>query len=209
MKRNFISNSPDSIRMFKSDFLESLSKVHFLVPLLIYIPVIVLLSMEAFLDFKMNGWVFFDWFLLGLFIWTLTEYLFHRFIFHFEPISSLGKRFHFLVHGVHHDYPNDSRRLVMPPSASIPMACIFFILFKLILPSGAVFAFFPGFIGGYLFYDLTHYALHHGRFKHPFLLRLKQRHMLHHYSDSTKGYGVSLAFWDRIFSSDFPDQKHE
>lgn len=91
----------------------------------------------------------------------------------------------------------------MPPSASIPMACAFFFLFKGILPFEAVYAFFPGFIGGYLFYDMTHYTLHYASFKNPFLKKIKQRHMLHHYSDATKGYGVSLAFWDKISSSDF------
>lgn len=208
MKRNFVSNAPDSIRMFKSDFLENLSKVHFLVPLFIYTPVIIFLSLKAFLDFHMNGWIFSGWLLLGLFTWSLTEYLFHRFIFHFEPSSSLGKRVLFIAHGVHHDYPNDSRRLVMPPSASIPLACVFFFLFGMILPSFALFAFFPGFLGGYLFYDMTHYALHHARCEHPFLIKLKKRHMLHHYSDASKGFGVSLAFWDKIFSSDFPEQKN-
>ena len=47
MTRNFVSNSEDSIRMFKSSFLESLSKVHFSVPLIIYIPVITFLSVRS------------------------------------------------------------------------------------------------------------------------------------------------------------------
>ena len=36
---------------------------------------------------------------------------------------------HFIIHGVHHDHPNDKMRLVMPPGASIPLALLFFGLF--------------------------------------------------------------------------------
>ncbi|KAJ3966045.1 hypothetical protein EV361DRAFT_973761 [Lentinula raphanica] len=57
-------------------------------------------------------------FFIGNFIWTLLEYIFHRFLFHvdyylpYKPIFLLS---HFLLHGVHHYVPMDRLRLVMPP----------------------------------------------------------------------------------------------
>ncbi len=201
MKKNFVSNSSESIRMFKNGFLESLSKVSFFVPLIVFVPVIIFLFWKCLVDLEMNALFFAGYVLLGLFVWTFTEYILHRFVFHFYPKSSWGKRIHFIFHGVHHDYPNDAKRLVMPPSASIPLALLFFFLFDLILPIDTVYAFFLGFITGYLVYDMTHYALHHANFKSPFWKKLKQHHMLHHYSDSTKGYGVSSDFWDNILGS--------
>ncbi len=201
MKKNFVSNSSESIRMFKNGFLESLSKVSFFVPLIVFVPVIVFLLWKCLVYLEMNALFFFGYVFLGLFVWTFTEYILHRFVFHFYPKSSWGKRIHFIFHGVHHDYPNDAKRLVMPPSASIPLALLFFFLFNLILPIDTVYAFFLGFITGYLVYDMTHYALHHANFKSPFWKKLKQHHMLHHYSDSTKGYGVSSDIWDNILGS--------
>jgi sterol desaturase/sphingolipid hydroxylase (fatty acid hydroxylase superfamily) len=201
MKKNFVSNSSESVRMFKNGLLESLSKVDFFVPLVVFVPVIIFLFWKCLIQLQMNIFSFLGYVALGLFIWTLTEYVLHRYIFHFYPKSDLGKRIHFIFHGVHHDYPNDAKRLVMPPSASIPLAAAFFYLFSYILPGSTVFAFFLGFISGYLIYDMAHYALHHANFKSPFLKRLKQHHMLHHYSDSTKGFGVSSEFWDNIFGS--------
>jgi sterol desaturase/sphingolipid hydroxylase (fatty acid hydroxylase superfamily) len=188
--------------MFKSDFLELLSKVHFFVPLIIYIPVIGYCSYLAFAH-GMPVFVFIEYFIGGLFIWTITEYLLHRFIFHYVPKPAWAKRLHFIFHGVHHDYPSDAKRLVMPPSASIPLAALFFFLFRLLLPENGEYAFFPGFMIGYLVYDMTHYAIHHFNFKGGFWKRIKQHHMLHHYSDPTKGYGVSSPLWDKIFRSDF------
>ncbi|WP_316836163.1 sterol desaturase family protein [Pedobacter nutrimenti] len=207
MKKNFVSNSSESIRMFKSGFLESLSKVSFYVPLIVYVPVIIYLCWKSLFELQM-GWLnFVGYLLFGLFVWTFTEYILHRFVFHFYPTSEWGKKIHFIFHGVHHDYPNDAKRLVMPPSASIPLALAFYYLFLYILPAGTNNAFFIGFIGGYLVYDMTHYALHHANFKNGFWKKLKQHHMLHHYSDSTKGYGVSSDIWDRVLGSNFLKKK--
>ena len=204
MKKNFVSNSSDSVRMFRNNFLESLSKVPFYVPLIVYIPLMIYMSWRSFSVEKMSVYDFVLSVGAGLLVWTLIEYVLHRFVFHFHPKSRIGQRIHFIFHGVHHDYPNDAKRLVMPPSASIPLAFLFFLVFKLILPEYFLYSSFTGFIAGYLIYDMTHYALHHHSFKSKFWIKLKKHHMLHHYSDETKGYGVSSALWDGIFKTNFP-----
>jgi sterol desaturase/sphingolipid hydroxylase (fatty acid hydroxylase superfamily) len=203
MKKKFISNSSESIRMFNSNILESMSKVSFYIPLIVYVPLIVYLCWESLQKEQLPFLNFIVLLLMGLFVWTFTEYVMHRYVFHFYPKSNLGKKIHFIFHGVHHDYPNDAKRLVMPLSASIPLALAFYVIFDLLLPTGTNNAFFIGFIGGYLAYDMTHYALHHANFKNGIWKKLKDHHMLHHYSDSTKGYGVSSDFWDKILGSDF------
>ena len=204
MKKNYVSNSSESIRLFSNGLMEGLSKIHFSVPLFIYIPVIIVFSVLSFRN-NITAPAFIGYLLLGIAVWTVTEYVLHRYIFHFYPTSEWGKRIHFIFHGVHHDYPRDAKRLVMPPSASIPLAALFYFLFSLFLPGKAqLFAFFPGFLIGYLAYDMMHYAMHHYNFKSNFWKRIKQHHMLHHYSDSTKGFGVSSSLWDEIFRSGFP-----
>ena len=109
---------------------------------------------------------------------------------------------HFIFHGVHHDYPNDSKRLVMPPSVSIPLAFIFYFIFSLILSPSSLYAFFSGFVAGYLVYDISHYAIHHFNFKSAYWKKIKKHHMLHHYSDASKKFGVSSPLWDKIFQSE-------
>jgi 4-hydroxysphinganine ceramide fatty acyl 2-hydroxylase len=148
--------------------------------------------------------LFVELFISGLFIWTLVEYVMHRFVFHYMPADKpWAQRMHFIFHGVHHDYPSDAKRLVLPPSLSIPLATGFYLLFNAILPAKYVFGFFPAFILGYLFYDISHYAIHHFNFKGSLWKKIKQHHMLHHYQDPAKGYGVSSPLWDKVFGSDF------
>src|ERR1700761_1344272 len=203
MKKNYVSNSQESTRMFKSDLLESLSKVHFTVPLYIFVPVIIFFVYKA-IALQIGLLYFVEYFILGLFIWTLTEYIMHRFVFHYAPPDKpWAQRIHFIFHGVHHDYPSDAKRLVLPPSVSIPLATGFYFLFNAILPPNAIYGFFPAFILGYLFYDISHYAIHHFNFKGNIWKKIKQHHMLHHYQDPGKGYGVSSPLWDKIFRSDF------
>jgi 4-hydroxysphinganine ceramide fatty acyl 2-hydroxylase len=203
MAKNFISNSQESTRMFKSDLLEALSKVHFMVPVYLFVPVILGSTYLALFVKNIGIITYIEFFLIGLFVWTFTEYIMHRFVFHYVPKNKLGLRLHFIFHGVHHDYPSDAKRLVLPPSVSIPLATAFYFLFDAILPANYVFGFFPGFILGYLFYDISHYAIHHFNFKGNIWKKIKQHHMLHHYQAPDRGYGVSSPLWDKIFRSDF------
>jgi sterol desaturase/sphingolipid hydroxylase (fatty acid hydroxylase superfamily) len=132
-------------------------------------------------------------------IWTLTEYWLHRKFFHWEPDNAIGRRMHFIIHGVHHDHPNDKLRLVMPPGASIPLAALFFGLFYLVfgLPTGL--PLFAGFLIGYLVYDYTHYYVHHFVPKSDLGKRLREQHMRHHFQDHRYGFGVSSPLWDVVF----------
>ena len=203
MPKNYVSNKDETVRMFKSDFFEAFSKVHFTVPLYIYLPIIFYFLYRSIWSFELQFLSIISLIIIGLFIWTLTEYTLHRFIFHFQPKSKFGQRLHFIFHGVHHDYPNDSKRLVMPPSVSLPLAALFYVVFRLILGVNFVAPFFIGFLIGYLFYDLSHYAIHHFNMHNKFWLAIKNHHMKHHYQDSSKGFGVSTPIWDIIVGTNF------
>ena len=206
MKQHYVSNSEESSRMFKSDFLEMFSKVHYSVPLIVFVPVISYFLYMAFTSSigLINGVLYF---LLGFGIWTITEYIMHRFVFHFVPKSKIGLRLHFIFHGVHHDYPKDRLRLVLPPAVSIPLATAFYFLFKNIILGGGFYSFFAAFLTGYLIYDMIHYAIHHVQIKGKLWNVLKTHHLKHHYVYPEKGYGVSSPLWDKIARSEFPTEK--
>ena len=209
MPKNFVSNKDETVRMFKSDFFESLSRVHFTVPLYIFLPIIFYFLYRSIWIFELKFLSIVSLIIIGLFIWTLTEYTLHRFIFHFQPKSQFGQKLHFIFHGVHHDYPSDSKRLVMPPSVSLPLATIFYLLFTIILGVSFVAPFFVGFLIGYLFYDISHYAIHHFNMHGKIWLAIKNHHMKHHYQDPAKGFGVSTPLWDIIIGTNFLQNKNK
>ena len=203
MPKNFVSNKDETVRMFDNNFLEACSKVHFTVPLYVYIPVILVFLYRGIFLFNIDFMKLISLIVLGIIVWSLAEYVLHRFVFHYVPDSKLGQRIHFIFHGVHHDYPSDSRRLVMPPSASLPLAVIFYLLFYIIVGRIYIAPFMAGFLTGYLCYDMTHYAVHHFNMHNKFWLAIKNHHMKHHYQDPSKGFGVSSPVWDKIIGTDF------
>jgi sterol desaturase/sphingolipid hydroxylase (fatty acid hydroxylase superfamily) len=135
----------------------------------------------------------------GVGFWSLFEYVFHRFVFHFEPNGKFQTHLQFVMHGVHHQYPHDKDRLVMPITVSIPMAALLFAAFRPLL-GDMTWSFFSGFVTGYLIYDMMHYALHHAdEFRSPMMNKIRKHHLAHHFRDTRKGYGVSSPLWDFFF----------
>src|SRR3954453_23019008 len=183
--------------MFESDLLDRLSRVHPAVVPLIFVPAVVIffaigapdVAPGATVALVATGWLF----------WTLMEYWIHRIVFHFEPDSGPGARFHWIIHGVHHDHPNDPLRLVMPPSVSIPLAFVFYLGFAAVLGTPEAYLFSAGFLAGYLAYDMTHFHVHHHSPRTRLGKLLRELHMRHHFQDDTRGFGVSAPFWDYVF----------
>jgi dihydroceramide fatty acyl 2-hydroxylase len=186
-----------SPRMFERNWLDRLSRVHHTVPLFLFGPAILALLVVGLGALPAAAVAL--WFAAGWLFWTLTEYWMHRAVFHFEPEEGVGARLHWIIHGVHHDHPNDPMRLVMPPSVSVPLALVFFGGFLLVLGDPTAFPFAAGFLSGYLAYDMLHYHLHHHVPRTPLGRWLRELHMRHHFQDDTRGYGISAPFWDHVF----------
>ncbi len=197
-KAKFVSNKDETIPLFESPALEYFTHIHPVTPLVTFTPVALF---TAYLGYEAVGWAMsLALFVVGLLVWTLTEYILHRWVFHYEPKSQWGQYVHFMVHRIHHDYPRDSTRLVMPLLVSIPLAALFYVAFSAIFTIYAN-TLFSGFIVGYMAYDSIHYATHHlpmtsrlGRF-------LKTYHMRHHFEDSHVAFGVSNPLWDYVIGS--------
>jgi dihydroceramide fatty acyl 2-hydroxylase len=188
----------DSPRIFDSEVLDRLSRVHPSVPLLLYVPAILVLIGVA--NTRLSASALALWLVAGWAAWTLFEYWMHRLVFHFEPEDGIGARLHFIIHGIHHDHPNDPMRLVMPPSVSVPLAVL--IVGSIVLIAGAAgLALGAGFLFGYLVYDMTHYHLHHHVPRTRLGRALREQHMRHHFQDDTRGFGVSLPVWDHVFGT--------
>jgi sterol desaturase/sphingolipid hydroxylase (fatty acid hydroxylase superfamily) len=190
-----------SIRLFENDFLERLTHVHPIVPLLFWSPVVVWLLWRSFAMHQLPLLPVLGIGVLGLVTWTLTEYCLHRFVFHYPARSRVGKWFVYLFHGNHHDDPRDKTRLVMPPAGAIPIMAALFFLFGLVIPAPWIEPFGAFFIVGYLIYDYIHYATHHFPMKNPVAKYLRRHHLKHHYSGERGRYGVSSPLWDFVFGT--------
>ncbi|KAM6250755.1 fatty acid 2-hydroxylase isoform X3 [Aptenodytes patagonicus] len=190
------------IRLFHSDFLESLSKTAWYVVFMVWAPVVLYLSWVSYTSLAQGNTRLFSSFtteysipvhkyyfpfifLLGMFLWSLLEYLIHRFVFHMKPPASNYYliTLHFLLHGQHH---------------------------KLLLPEVLGLSVFVGGLCGYVIYDMMHYYLHYGSPKKgTYLYGLKAYHVKHHFEHQKSGFGISTRFWDHPFRTLIPEETFE
>jgi sterol desaturase/sphingolipid hydroxylase (fatty acid hydroxylase superfamily) len=195
-KDKFVSNKNETIPLFKNSFLEYFSHIHPVTPVIVFVPIILV---TAYFGFKLVNITYgILCFLGGILLWTITEYTIHRWAFHYTPKSERGKKIHFLVHGIHHDYPRDATRLVMPLLVSIPLASLFYFAFYSAFGVYHL-TVFSGFVLGYVSDDSIHYATHHLPMKSKIGNFLRVYHLRHHYEDEFTAYGVSNPLWDYIF----------
>lgn len=203
-----INHSDVPIRLFESDFLELFTHISPVVVVILWLPVaLVFMALAVVQHVPGASWAYIPIaFIVGVLVWTLTEYVVHRYVFHFQPSTPELERIFFLFHGVHHAQPQCKTRLVMPPIVSVPLALVFYGLFYLLLvvlldARPWLPPMFSGFIVGYLIYDLTHYATHHFPMRWGPLKFLKRYHMQHHYKTPDKRFGVSSPLWDVVFGT--------
>lgn len=190
--------TPTSPPMFENKFIDAFSRVPWFAVPILYVPIIGGLFAYGVAGVGVGIPASVGLFAAGWFVWTFTEYWLHRTLFHWTPATSWGPRFHFFLHGVHHEWINDHYRLVMPPAASLALGVVFFALWYALLGVFA-FPFFAGKVAGYLAYDMTHYYVHHGKPKSKRMKRLRAHHMNHHHNKEGRKYGVSATLWDHVF----------
>ena len=188
--------------MFESRFIDQFSRTHWSMVPILFVP-----AMFACLYIGVAregvGWAGTLLSMLGGFLtWTLTEYWLHRLLFHWEPPGKFGERMHFVLHGVHHKWPRDRLRLVMPTMVSIGLFWVFLGTWLLLFGRYA-YTFHAGFAIGYMFYDLSHYYMHHGKPRWNWLKELRKHHMVHHSpkEDHETKFGVSTTLWDHVFGT--------
>ncbi len=185
-------------RLFENKILERLTRTHIAVPITLFILYSAGLLVWSVYNTALPASVTIGLFFAGLLIFTLVEYMVHRYVFHMRTDTKLRKSLQYNFHGIHHEYPKDKDRLAMPPIASITISTALLFLLRLVI-GDYTFAFLPGFLIGYAGYLFVHYIVHaYPPPKNAFKI-LWVHHGIHHYKRQDAAFGVSSPLWDVIF----------
>ena len=153
-------------------------------------------------------------FLLGIPLWTFTEYTSHRWVFHRHWKMSKRKYkryFTYLSHKYldpthfgHHERPFDGEHISGHLKDLMP-------IFLVMLPVSLIFPFYTtpmllaGVVQCYVLEEWIHHCMHYYNFQNSYFRHIKKSHLYHHSSQGfTRGYGITNAFWDVVFRSRFP-----
>ena len=152
------------------------------------------LALTTLMSVNANGLVWWIGALVaGIGLWTLTEYLVHRWIYHKIPIIRT-------YHEAHHQQP----RALLGSPVGFGVIVIFLVVyvpikpFSLALASGLT----SGTLLGYFGYMLVHHAVHHWSVtRGTYLYRMRLRHCAHHFNSDEGNFGVTTALWDSAFGT--------
>lgn len=197
--------TPDSPRLFNSGLFEFLSRTHPIAVAITYLPLVIYLFWKSYTEPNVAQWTTLILAPLGALTWTFTEYWIHRALMHCIPDFSWGEKVHFWAHEIHHKWPNDPYRLVMPIPVSLMLFVLFFGFFYATI-GNYVWAFHAGFTLAYIMYDVIHFWVHHGKSQSRVFKALQKHHLSHHFSPKYDDlrFAVSVPLWDRIFGTNSP-----
>lgn len=134
-------------------------------------------------------------FTAGIWLWTLVEYLLHRYVLHHVPHIKE-------MHQAHHD--EQDALIGTPVWISFGSFAVFLVLpaWFFMGPTAAA-GLTAGMMLGYVWFGGVHHVLHHWRIRPgTYVYGLKRRHMLHHHFDDAGNFGVTTGFWDVVFGTD-------
>lgn len=187
-------------QLFDNTLLETLSRTHISVPLLIFFSYAAGLLYWNITYTNLRAVTTLVLFFVGFIAFTWVEYLVHRYVFHMKPYTELRNKIQYIIHGVHHEFPKDKDRLAMPPLLSMTITTILLLLFRVIM-GDFVFAFLPGFMVGYATYLAVHYLVHAYPPPNNIFKALWINHSVHHYKNGEVVFGVSSPLWDYLYGT--------
>ncbi len=189
---------PQRLRLFRSDRLERLTVISPKAFALLWAGLLLLVLWAGWGAVSPLAWI--GLVLVGLLVWSLFEYCMHRFLFHLELDSELGRWLGFVMHGNHHADPADPYRSMMPPIVSVTWSGAIWAMFALAFGAAGTVVFL-GFAIGYVAYDTIHYACHQLPARGPVMRALRRHHLRHHFGRSEGNYAITTIFWDHLFGS--------
>ncbi len=167
-----------------------------LVPVLVYAPL--LAGAVAWnLSIGLRPWEWPAHLAAGLFLWTLIEYLMHRWIFHGSvlPVKTRDG-----LHLAHHVAPTAPEKIVAKPWFSLSIATgIWAILFAVLRSAPLASLTMTGVILGYLSYEFVHYGVHTRPGEVGGLRWWRRNHFYHHFQEPARAFGVTSPIWDFVF----------
>ena len=141
----------------------------------------------------------------GVLSWGLLEYGLHRFAFHYDARSELGRKFVYAMHLSHHE---DPRAIDGPFSGlliSVPVATAYLLLAWIATGSWRAASYlFTGLVVGYFYYQWLHFRSHHRRTRLRLFRYLQKYHLLHHHQTPERRFGVTSPLFDIVFGTFAP-----
>jgi sterol desaturase/sphingolipid hydroxylase (fatty acid hydroxylase superfamily) len=172
-----------------------------LAPFFVYVPLSVYAFMWSLRKGSVSMFSLFALVAIGLFGWTLLEYILH-WIVHTGNGTSIGNIVS-LLHQGHHRNPSYEAKITTPLYGSLPILIVLLTLLRLIGGSWEVsLMIMTGIVSGYLAYELVHFNIHRSLKRGRATAFRSAAHVFHHHHNQSRCFGVTTPLWDWMFGTD-------
>jgi sterol desaturase/sphingolipid hydroxylase (fatty acid hydroxylase superfamily) len=134
---------------------------------------------------------------LGLALWSLGEYVLHRFLMHALRGRGLASREH-LRHHAERDSVLESWYIAWT-GVVVVGAALGAMAAQPLGPVGAALGI--GWVAAYGFYDWIHWRAHRRPVAHPYERWVRRHHFHHHFGHPMANHGVTSPVWDLVFGT--------
>lgn len=145
----------------------------------------------------------------GLALWTVMEYVVHRYILHvaFPPGRHWPSRvLHQLfdaAHGDHHARPWDGYHI--NGHLDTLWVAVWLVPLSLLAPPYTASLIVAGLFTGYVVEEWAHHAMHFNNYRWRYFQYVRRRHLYHHSRHGVgTAYGITSDFWDWVFGTRIP-----
>ena len=139
-------------------------------------------------------------FLSGLGLWTLLEYVLHRFVFHERRLGKRASAGH-LEHHAKVDWFVPWRRKIAAAVGVLGGLCLVTVPLGGLAVGSSLAA---GIVAGWLAYEALHRAIHVLPPRTAYGRWARRHHLHHHFVDPASNHGVSSPIWDLVFRTYAP-----
>lgn len=139
-------------------------------------------------------------FAVGILIWTMLEYVTHRYFLHWPASVPQWYPFAKYLHIGHHENSKDPFVFIIPVPFTLAVYLLIYGILHLITQRlDHTLAIMLGIMVSYLAFEWFHSVVHLSESPAPWLVWYRKYHYVHHFKDDSRHFGVTSPLWDFLF----------
>ena len=151
------------------------------------------------------------WFVMGMAVWTLLEYIVHRFVLHgrFPDGANAYRKFTHKyfdpLHWEHHKRPWDGNHVNGTLKDTLHFSLVF-VAVSYLFPIATGPQLVAGLLFAYVCEEWVHHSVHFYQFENRYFRYIRRHHLYHHSPKGMEvGFGLTNGFWDIVWDTRIPE----